>query len=244
MMVNYVYAVTEPATGSAIGPTGGLGRGLEDEQVVQVVAGGVAAACTCHARLRPRPAPEALWRHEEVVERLATAGPVLPVRFGSTFPTTGEVARVLAQHEEELRRALELVRGRVEVGVRVRWQPPAEAPESGPAVSATAAPGRAYLERRLDAQRRDDARRAAANERAKGIHLPLAAMAATDRCDVLVQPGLLLSGAYLVDVEELDDFRRAVELLAAAEPDLDVLCTGPWPAHSFAPALDRECARA
>ena len=232
-MVTYVYAVAES------GAETDLGRGLADAPVDLVAGGDIVAACTRHERIDPRPTPESLWRHEEVVERLAESGPVLPVRFGSTFPSSEAVARLLRDHRDELRPALEQVRGRVELGVRVLWQPPDEPDaRTQPAGTATASSGRAYLERRLDEQRRADARRAVATQRAVAIHAPLAARAAADTFAVLVQPGLLLSAAYLVDAGAVDDFRQAVERVAAASPDVEILCTGPWPPHSFTPTFD------
>ena len=49
---------------------------------------------------------------------------------------------------------------------------------------------------------------------------------------------LLLSAAYLVPRDGVDDFRGEVVKLERAHPDLALVCTGPWPPYSFAPRTD------
>ena len=122
----YVYAVTERRR-PAPAPT-----------LYAVEHGALAAVVADHEA--PDPTPEALRRHETVVEALMDEGPVLPMRFGST---TDDVASLLAGREAELRAALERVRGAVELGVRAR--------ERGP--SPPASTGTEYLLRRLGGER-------------------------------------------------------------------------------------------
>jgi hypothetical protein len=62
--------------------------------------------------------PDVLWRHEEVVEALMEERDVLPVRFGTRLPDERELGLALAGRCEELRAALERVRGAVELAVR------------------------------------------------------------------------------------------------------------------------------
>jgi gas vesicle protein GvpL/GvpF len=63
--------------------------------------------------------PEALWRHEEIVEGLMSDRDLLPVRYGTRFPSEEDAARVIAERCEPLAAALDRVRGAVELSVRV-----------------------------------------------------------------------------------------------------------------------------
>jgi Gas vesicle synthesis protein GvpL/GvpF len=63
---------------------------------------------------------EALWRHEEIVEALMENRDLLPVRYGTRLADEQAVAREVAARSEELRAALERVRGAVELSLRVR----------------------------------------------------------------------------------------------------------------------------
>jgi hypothetical protein len=74
----------------------------------------------------------------------------------------------------------------------------------------------------------------AAERAAERIHLPLAAAAGANTLNVLATPDLLLSAAYLIPRAEVDAFRARVQELGDEHPDLTLVCTGPWPAYSFA----------
>jgi hypothetical protein len=79
---------------------------------------------------------------------------------------------------------------------------------------------------RLEARRRGE-------ELADALHRPLAALAADSHHTVLETPRLLLGAAYLVEADQVPDFRAQVDELAAEHPDLGFACTGPWPAYNF-----------
>ena len=170
---------------------------------------GLTALC---APAEPREAtPEALWRHEELVEELMAGRDLLPVRYGTLVDDEQAAARAVAERRDELLASLERVRGAVELAVRIHTRVRAESP----AVTS----GRDYLRAK-----------AGAFEAAKLVHEPLAALA---RDSVLPHGSEPLRAAYLVDREAVDGFVAEVSRLQSAHPDLDVLCTGPWPPYSF-----------
>lgn len=227
----YLYAFADPL------PAAALGAGVDDAPVEATCVDGVAVVHSVHDRVDAAPTPERLWRHEEVVERLLPHGAVLPVRFGTTVVSAEAARRFVQANHRRLAAALDGVRGRVELGVRVLWEPPVLATTAaGPAPSCS--PGRAYLLARQDEERRHDAVREAANARAAEIHDRLDAAAERSTFDVLRSPRLLLSGAYLLGAAGVDRFREVAAEVGRSHPDVDVLCTGPWPAHHFAPRLE------
>jgi hypothetical protein len=158
--------------------------------------------------------------HERVVEAVMARGPVLPMRFGTQLQSEEGLAAVLAERRDELLRALDCVRGRVELGLRVfpeRRERPGDGKQSG----------RAYLLARLDEHRR-------AEQAVGDLHAPLADLAADSRLRDRPAPPAILVASYLVDEEGITGFRARVDELAAGHGDLQLVVTGPWPPYSFA----------
>ena len=193
-------------------------RGLEDARLEGVEAGGLLAVVSWHEDPPREPSHEALWAHERVVESLMAEGPVLPMRFGTALPDADAVRSAVAARREELAAALDLVRGRVELGVRVQ----ATGDEEDRARPVT---GREYLLARI-----------AADDRATAVHRPLDAHAVASRRRATSEAGEVLRAAYLVDAETVPAFRAEVERMQAEHGGLAVLCTGPWPPYSFVTA--------
>src|SRR4051794_38465914 len=78
------------------------------------------------------PSERTLSEHEAVVEDLMESGPVLPMHFGSAVYELRALLAVLHARAGELRRGLERVRGRVELGVRALEAGRAAAPRRPP----------------------------------------------------------------------------------------------------------------
>jgi hypothetical protein len=156
---------------------------------------------------------DALWRHEQMVEALMESRDLLPVRFGTLVADDQAAARAVEERKEELAASLERVRGAVELAVRAHRREPE--PEALPRAS-----GREYM-----------AAKARTTQAAACIHEPLAAVARDSR--VRTGPELL-HAAYLVERDRVGRFVSAVRRLQEANPEVDVLCTGPWPPYSFA----------
>jgi gas vesicle protein GvpL/GvpF len=158
--------------------------------------------------------PEALWRHEEVLEELMEERDLLPVRFGTVVRDEQAAAQAVAERHDELVAGLDRVRGAIEVAVRVRARDPEPEPVGEPAG------GRDYL--------RAKQRRTAA---ARRLHEPLAELAR----DAVMQSGSeLLRAAYLVNRADVERFVARVHALQEEHPELALICTGPWPPYSFA----------
>ncbi|HEY8471725.1 MAG TPA: GvpL/GvpF family gas vesicle protein [Natronosporangium sp.] len=64
-----------------------------------------------------------LLAYAEILDRLAGSGPVLPVRFGATFPDRPTVERAaLAPHHDDYARALATLAGKAQYTVRARYR--------------------------------------------------------------------------------------------------------------------------
>jgi hypothetical protein len=178
----------------------------------------------------------AVLAHAGVCEDLmARAEAVLPVRFGESFDDDAALRATLDDRHDRLVHGLAHVRGRVEVGVRVGWDQPRPAATSpSPTDDRTGGVGRRYLMARVDEERRRSAVRSRAEALAREVDDALGRHAADGHLEVLPAEGQLMSAVYLVDRDRVDRMVHQVRAAARRHPELDVLCTGPWPPYSFA----------
>lgn len=184
-----------------------------------------------------------LRQHEHVLQQALAKGGVLPVRFGTLYPTREAILDVLRSRSDAVDAALRALDGKAEWGLTVRWDPrrlqeqdptiPAGAPD------AAAPSGRAYLDQ--VARDRAEAERAAEHRRQLCDVLHQAFIAAA--ADGVVLPPrrgqedeVLMRASYLVADAGREQFQEtaAAQLAAHAELDLSGDLTGPWPPYHFA----------
>jgi hypothetical protein len=117
-------------------------RGMDGAALEGVPAGDLLAVVSRHDQPPRELGADAFWAHERVVERVMADRAVLPMRFNSTQPDDATLQSALLARHDELRAALERVRGRVELGVRAIGDRASAAPASDPPPGqAAAAPG-------------------------------------------------------------------------------------------------------
>lgn len=207
----YLYAITEPHAALPEAP------GLEDRPLRLVRAHEVAGLYSEHERAAFEPDAATLWRHDEVVEAAMADGAVLPARFGTTFADPSALSDVLERDQPQLRRALDRVRGCVELAVRVSAPaPPTDDPHGG----------REYVEARL-------ARRRELGALTARTLVPLSEHAVSSRHSGPTGDSSTLTASYLVRTGEVRRFAEQVRQLADRHEELSVSCTGPWPPYSF-----------
>ena len=216
----YVYAITDGRPARLRRDGGFGGRSLQ-----AVGSRSLAAVYSPDPPADLAPDEEALWCHEHVLEELMAEHAVLPLRFGSTLAGEGDLEDLLSSRADEFKAALTVVRGRVEMGVRASIGSPGPQPAMRP-VS-----GSAYLELKL-------ARRRIAAELGEEIDAELSPLARASTVKLLIDPRPAFAGAYLVDRDQVADFRSRCSDVGAARPDVQVACSGPWPPFSFAEAVE------
>jgi hypothetical protein len=145
---------------------------------------------------------------------------LLPVRFGTRLDDDAAAARSLAGRRAEFKRALERVRGAVELSVRAVFL------DAAGRVEPTAETGADYLrlKRRITA---------AQETVASAVHEPLRALARAHALRSPRPPAEALRAAYLVERDAVGRFTGLVAQLDEQHPELRLLCTGPWPPYSF-----------
>ncbi|MCO5998034.1 GvpL/GvpF family gas vesicle protein [Actinoallomurus rhizosphaericola] len=246
----YLYAIARD-TGAPPppGPTGLLGAPVRTIAEAGLVAyvGTVPLAQFGEAALK-RNLEDLTWleatarAHHQVVEAMAEAGPVAPVRLVTVYRGDEQIHRLLRDRAQEFTEVLARVAGRREWGVKVfaaaRPAAPDDAGAGEPPESAAERPGTAYLKRRrTNLRTREEAWHRAAS-RAERIDSVLTGIAVARRHHRAQDPQLsgrddwmVLNGAYLVEDERGEEFAAAVAALR--DPELDVQLTGPWAPYSF-----------
>ena len=163
---------------------------------------------------------ESLRAHEAAVRRIAEAvSACLPARFGAAAADDDALLRAAEPRRAELLQALELVRGREQMTVRVHG-PSAPSPLPPPPT------GTRYLEER---------RRARKLPELDPLRAALEALVRAERIERHFEPGLLASVYHLIDRGASAEYQRAAQ--SASLDGLRLRVSGPWPAWSFAPEL-------
>ena len=169
--------------------------------------------------------------HAAVVRSVLDRRTPLPFRF-ATLVTETELRSYLASRREALREKLELVRGRVEMSVKVIWdhdvhdQPRRhEIPEK---------PGTAFLAQKRLEILGSETRVAEAKQLASWLSDRVGQVVKETRINTDVKGKLILSVAHLVERGVVEEYRARLKEIRAERPELHFLVSGPWPPYSFA----------
>lgn len=225
----YLYGVIDRAI--TAGPPG-----IGGTAVATVPWAGLRVMVEQFSRHRPPPpTPEALWRHQAVVEAAMREATILPFRFGTLLADARAMATALEAHRRSFEAALSLVRGRVEAGVTVAWSPPDDDGRSDADATTRgidgAGAGAAYLRRLRAAQLAESAALGAcAAVRAAVAHLVSAEVPPRRLPRVAA-----VSMALLLPPARLDRLGQRIRAVAADFPEMRLQCSAPWPPYSFAP---------
>jgi hypothetical protein len=98
--------------------------GIDGGAVYSVRNGRVAAMVSDCPRQKLRPERAHLAAHREVLKRLMLESTVLPMAFGTIADDVKAVRRLLSLNQEVILEQLERVAGKVEMGLRVKWDVP------------------------------------------------------------------------------------------------------------------------
>lgn len=238
MTACYLYAITQAPAPDFLAK---VGLGLRDLPLQVVIHGQLAAVMSDWCLPTPTSshgvAETDLWRHEQVIEAIMAQGRTLPVRFGTTLADVDCVHQLLITRSADFSADLAYVADRVEMGLRILWEPPIRAPlspeNSAAGNSAGFTPGRRYLQQQILKRKQEQAIRAHAETFVAALNATLQPCFVDLRLQILPTERLLLSAAYLVQQTLVDAFQAQVAGLGARYPSFSFLCSGPWPAYHF-----------
>lgn len=167
----------------------------------------------------PEPERSAVLEFGRTVQELARAGPVLPVRFGTTVPDLRTLAGLVREQETVWSARLRAVAGCSELIVHVERRTPTPDPGLRPTT------GRDYLLQRVAAARSVEALR----DEVAGVLRRVAREVRTLPGRAPGRERLAVLVPHAVTTVAGTDVRR----WAAARPGLEVAVTGPWPPFDF-----------
>jgi hypothetical protein len=218
----YLYALVDEE------PAGPLGEGIAGEPLRLVRGISCIAAVAGELPERPRPDRGALERQDAVVRRLAGLfGAIVPARFGEAFADEAALAGRLEPRGQELAAALALVRGCVQMTLRVFGEPAAAAGAPEPA----GGPGTRYLE-----GRRRESERARSLPEIDPLRAALLPLLRAERIERHEAGGPLLGTVYhLIASAQAAAYLAALEAGRQEIGGRRVAATGPWPPYAFAP---------
>jgi hypothetical protein len=220
--VIYLYAlVDEP-------PAHPLESGIADEPLRLLPAGSLSAVVGDLPE-RPHPDRETLERQDRVIRRLAESfGAILPARFGESFADEAALHSRLAPRLPDVAQALALVRGCVQMTLRVFGDPEPAAEIPPPS---EAGPGTRYL-----AARRQEQERSRSLPEIEPLRELLRPLVRAERVQRHEAAGPLLGTAYhLVPRGQSDAYLAALEGASLRIGGRRIAATGPWPPYAFAP---------
>jgi len=177
--------------------------------------------------------------HEEVVEHLMTERRVLPVRFGAVFSSVEALTAALRARRSVLVADLAWLDGQVEIGVRLLWDGEARRSRAGDTqqeddvLSPATGPGSQYLRARMQEVAVESRLRQQASRLAERCEQMLAPFVTALKVRVLATGQMPVSIACLVKRDAVAALVDAVAALRALEPDIQAVCTGPWPPYHF-----------
>jgi len=203
----YVHALTDTP----------VRRWTENGRTIDSIPiGSVFAVCERRPEAPPLSEDELRWQHAIVI-RIATEVPaVLPARFGSLVDAR-ELAAVVRRQHAAIEEALAVVRGKVQMTVRIVVKAARSTPAS------IAATGRQYLElRQREASPRVPPRLEAVLSRASRY-------VARERREKTPAGAVVLY--HLVERADVDRYRATLHGVAA------LTISGPWPPFAFVPEI-------
>ncbi len=175
--------------------------------------------------------------HQGVIDALTTVTTPLPLRLGTVFRDDSGVRTMIEAREDEFRRTLDRLEGRVEWGVKVYLDAGDAAPERPAAKPAS---GRDYLLQRRMRTRSNEEMWQNAETFARGLHDSLSGRAEDFRMHAPQNSALsgaagrnVMNAAYLVPRGESEEFVELVDRTKDDTPGLRVELTGPWAPYSF-----------
>lgn len=241
----YVYCLSDELTGESVEGLTGVGGAA----VRLLALGGEASAAGVFAVLsefegeRVHVTREHLLAHNRVNAHVLARVTPLPFRFG-TLADESSLASYVAANETALAEAFALVRGCVEMGVKVRLDGDAKAGAKESEVNVTevkveeagaAGVGRGtafLLAKRREILGGEDLKARAEEAAAR---LAECVEGFTRSADVRLSPEgpIVLRASHLVAREDVAEYRARVRDLGARLVGVHLLTSGPWPPYSF-----------
>ncbi len=236
-MTTYIYGIVRSSHPSP--PVGASGIG-DPARPVRMVTAGQLSALVSEAPERLRPRRDDLLAHQNVLSEAGEAGPVLPMRFGSTAPDDKTVAVVLEERADHYTERLAALEGKVEFNVKaahdeegVLRRVMSDNPELRTLTEANRLAAGGTYEQRLRLGELV-VQAVQGRETSDAVAVQRQLERAADEVSLGPQSaGWLANVSFLVSRDAAAEFIASVERLRYDHPHLDLRVNGPLPPYSF-----------
>ena len=169
--------------------------------------------------------------HAAVVRSVLDRTTPLPFRFG-TLVTEQQLRSYIGARKTALETNFSLVRGCVEMSVKIIWKI-AEDIEEGSSETHEGA-GTAFLAAKRREILGSELKAAQAKEISIWLHKSVTGLTRGEKVSLQPSEKLFLSAAHLVLRANIGQYREKTAEVRNKRPDLHFLLSGPWPPYSFA----------
>jgi len=176
---------------------------------------------------------ETALAHAAVVRSVLDRTTPLPFRFG-TLVSEEQLRSYLSTRKPALENNLRLVRGCVEMGVKIIWSISNNDPHEQQLSDEKQGAGARFLEEKRREILGDERRSAQATEISGWLHESIGELIRDEHVAVRPSEKLVLTAAHLVERNKIRQYREKIAEARASRPDLHFLMSGPWPPYTFA----------
>ena len=176
---------------------------------------------------------ETALAHAAVVRSVLDRTTPLPFRFG-TLVSEEQLRSYLSTRKPALENDLRLVRGCVEMGVKIIWSISNNDPHEQQLSDEKQGAGARFLEEKRREILGDEQRSAQATEISGWLHESIGELIRDEHVAVRPSEKLVLTAAHLVERNKIRQYREKIAEARASRPDLHFLMSGPWPPYTFA----------
>lgn len=170
--------------------------------------------------------------HATVVRSVLDRVTPLPFRFG-TLVSESELKGFVTSRREALQAKLELVRGCVEMSVKIVWNRKWNE-DSSRNEPVQDKPGTAFLAEKRREILGSEARAAEATKTAAWLQNQVGEVVREARISTNSTEKLLVAAAHLIGRDSVEPYRARLKEARVERPELHFLVSGPWAPYSFA----------
>ena len=209
-------------------------RGIAGGEVRSLQAGDLSVLVSDFTGDKPQVNRENVLAHAAVVRDVLDYSTPLPLRFGAVF-TKEQIESFVAARHDALKTRLDLVRGCVEMSVKVISS--ATDGELRPEVQTVELqdkPGTTFLLEKRRELLGSEARAAEAKQIASWLQTQIGDVIRETQITTNLTDKLLLATSHLVERSVVEQYRVKLKEARLERPELNFLVSGPWPPYSFA----------
>jgi len=234
----YVYCIIEANQSLHFGP---IGIGSEPADVHTVNYHDIAAVVSDTPLEVYDPTRENVLAHERVNEVVMRDYTVIPMSFSTVFKTSEDIVELLRTAYDAFRDVLVKMRGKVEFGLKVLWEPEIVIREIEKEnenlrllrQEISSQRGSTYFARMQYGRLVDSLLQERSEHLAADIFNALGDVSVASRANKVIGDKMILNAAFLVPRERELDFDTKVKEIDARYENLKFKYTGPWPPYNF-----------